>query len=90
MAVFDVNTVCWRVVHDDDFCQTLREDPALALRDTDVSDEERNLLLAGDVKSLYELGVSGFLMEHLANKQLLGLNPVVYSERIRQAEWHAV
>ena len=87
MAPFDVNTVCWRVVHDPEFHHAVMEHPAEAITDTGLTDEERSALLAGDVKRLYELGAHPFLMEHLANHRVFGLNPPLYSDRIRQAEW---
>jgi Aromatic-ring-opening dioxygenase LigAB, LigA subunit len=89
MAPFDVNSVCWRVVHDAAFHDALASEPERALRETGVNDDERAALLAGDVKTLYELGASPFLMEHLANHRVLGLDPERYSERIRQATWVA-
>ena len=87
MAVFDVDRVCWRIVHDPDFLLAVQSDPAAATANVGLSEQERRLLLEGDVKGLYELGVSGFLMEHLANKRAFGLDWPTYSQRIRQAAW---
>jgi hypothetical protein len=89
IAPFDVNTICWRVVHDPVFYQQMQSAPADALHGTGVSDAEREALLAGDVARLYELGASPFLLEHLANWRVLGLDHETYSDRIRAVAWRA-
>jgi hypothetical protein len=87
MAPFDVDRVCWRIVHDPAFYEQVQADPQAAIADVGLTDEERRLLLAGDVGALYELGVSGFLMEHLANWRAFGVGHESYSDLIRQARW---
>lgn len=88
MAPFDVNLVCWRIVHERGFLDAVLADPAAAIADAGLTEEERAMFLAGDVRGLYELGgISGSLLEHLATYQAFGLDWSSYSERIRQAEW---
>jgi hypothetical protein len=85
MAAFDVNKICWSVVHDEDFYRRVQEDPEGAIAAYDLSDDERQALLAGDVGRLYELGVSTFLLEHLANWRAFGLDGVSFSASMRAA-----
>lgn len=89
MATFDVDKVCWRIVHDPDFYAAVLAAPEDALRDTGLDDEEREALLAGNVKRLYERGVNPFLMEHLANWGAFGLDHASFSASMREAEWRS-
>jgi len=87
MPPFDVNHICWRIVHEPEFYRAVLDDPASALRGTGVSDDDRETLLGGDVQRLYERGANPFLMEHLANCRVFGLDTPKYRERISRAEW---
>ena len=51
-----------------------------------LTDEEKKLLLAGDVGKLWEMGASGFLLSYLTRWELLGLTVPVYCERMRKAK----
>ena len=58
MAPYDVNLVCWRVVHYKRvLLDAILKNPAEAIRDCGLSEAERVALLGGDVKTLDELGV---------------------------------
>jgi hypothetical protein len=83
MSIYSVHKVCHRVVHDPGFRERMREDPAKALADFRLTDEEREALLRGDVGRLYRLGAHAYLLGHLLRFQLLGLTPEVYARRIR-------
>jgi hypothetical protein len=47
---------------------------------------ERAALLAGDVGTLYQMGVNAYLMGYLARYGLFGLTGEVYSARVRASE----
>ncbi len=83
MSIYQVNKVCWRAQHDPAFREQLRQDPARALADLPLTDEERAALLAGDVARLYELGAHPYLMGHLPRYGLLGLTRESYAQRMR-------
>ena len=85
MSVYALNKICRDALHDQAFRAELARDPAAAIANCDLTDDERALFLAGDVARLYELGVHSFLMSHLTRWGLLGLTTEVYSERIRPA-----
>jgi hypothetical protein len=46
--------------------------------------QEREALLAGDVSTLYRMGLHPFILSFLTRYEILGLTAAVYSERIRK------
>jgi hypothetical protein len=85
MSVYAVNYLCRELVRDHDFRAAMKADPAAALARYDLTAEEREALLAGDVARLYRLGVNAFLMGYLPRFEVCGLTVPIYSERIRSA-----
>lgn len=86
MSVYAVNLVGRRTLRDPDFARRLSEDPAPALEQFDLEQEERDALLAGDVAALYAMGAHEYLLMGLARREVLGLDMPTYSDRIRTAE----
>jgi hypothetical protein len=85
MSVFAVNHLCRELLRDKEFRAAMKADPARALAKLDLTEDERNALLAGDVVSLYKMGANSFLMGYLPRYGVCGLNPEIYNERIRTA-----
>ncbi len=85
MSTYGVNSVGRRVVHDPAFRELLRADPEAALDELELTDEERAALMAGDVTTLYRLGAHEYLLVSIALHGALGLDPKLFSERIRAA-----
>jgi hypothetical protein len=85
MSVYAVNKICHDALHDVAFREAVKRNPAAAIAGRDLSAEERDALLAGDVAWLYEHGCHPFLMSYLTRWDLFGLAPIVYTERIRKA-----
>ena len=56
MSVYAVNYLCREVLRDHAFRAAMKADPAAAMAKYDLTDEERQALLAGDVAKLYRLG----------------------------------
>jgi Aromatic-ring-opening dioxygenase LigAB, LigA subunit len=83
MSIFAVNHLCREVLRDHAFRAAMKADPAKALAPLDLTDEERRALVAGDVGTLYRMGVNGFLMGYLARYEVCGLNVEVYNQRMR-------
>jgi Aromatic-ring-opening dioxygenase LigAB, LigA subunit len=83
MTIFAVNYLCRETLRDHAFRAAMKADPAKALAPLDLTDDERHALLAGDVGSLYRMGVNGFLMGYLARFEVCGLNMQNYNERMR-------
>ena len=90
MSVYAVDKVCRRVVREPEFAAALRSDPDAALRSASppLTDEERELLLAGDVGRLGRMGANFFLLHQLGRFELFGLTLPGYAARIR-AEYAA-
>ena len=83
MSIFAVNHLCREVLRDHAFRAAMKSDPAKALAPLDLSDDERRALLAGDVDTLYRMGVNAFLMNYLARFEVCGLNVKIYNQRMR-------
>jgi hypothetical protein len=79
MSVFAVNYLCREVLRDHAFRAAMKADPAKALADLDLTDDERGALIAGNVGALYRMGVNGFLMGYLARFEVCGLNVPNYN-----------
>jgi hypothetical protein len=85
MTVLAVNHVCRDLLRDHAFRAAMKSDPATALGKYNLTPDERNAVLAGDVAALHRMGVNDFLMGYLARFEVCGLNFGVYNERIRSA-----
>lgn len=85
MSVYAINEICYKTVHDPEFRERLRADPAAAVAPFELTAEERSALLAGEVGTLYRMGAHSFLLGHLNRYQLLGLTVPIYNERMRAA-----
>jgi hypothetical protein len=85
MSVYAVNKICRDALHDPAFREAVKSDPAAAIAQRDLSDNERKALLAGDVAWLFEEGCHPFLLAYLTRWDLFGVTVANYSERIRKA-----
>jgi hypothetical protein len=85
MSVVSVNHLCRDITRDAVLRQALLEDPrgALARYPRKFTEAERAALLAGDVGTLYQMGVNAYLMGYLARYRVFGLTIESYSERVR-------
>ena len=78
MSIFAVNHLCREVLRDPIFRAAMQSAPVKALAPLDLTDNERSALLAGDVGTLYRMGVNAFLMNYLARFEVCGLNGQLY------------
>jgi predicted LPLAT superfamily acyltransferase len=85
MSAYMVNKVCHKVGHDDAFRVALDKDPEATLAAFDLTDEERGLLLAGEVGRLYEMGAHPYLLGHLTRHETLGITVQAFSDRMVKA-----
>jgi hypothetical protein len=83
MSVYAVNYLCRELLRDHAFRAAMKADPEEALATLDITDDERRALVAGDVGTLFRMGVNGFLMGYLARFEVCGLNVAIYNERMR-------
>jgi hypothetical protein len=61
----------------------MKRDPVQALAAKDLTDAERQALLAGDVGTLFRMGANAFLMAYMARFEVCGLNVEIYNQRMR-------
>ena len=85
MSVFAVNYLCRELLRDHEFRAAMKADPAAALASHDLTRDERDALLSGDVAKLYRMGINSFLMGYLCRFEVCGLTLDVYNSRIRSA-----
>jgi hypothetical protein len=85
MSVYAVNHLCRELLRDHAFRAAMKADPGKALQGKSLTGPERDALLAGDVATLYRMGVNSFLMGYLCRFEVCGLTLPVYNERIRSA-----
>ena len=85
MSVLAVNRLCRELLRDHAFRAAMQADPAAALAACDLTHQERDALLAGDVAALYRMGVNSFLLGYLCRFEVCGLTLDVYNARIRSA-----
>lgn len=85
MSAYQVNKLCHHLYHDQAFREAIKAEPAKAIADWPLSDDERKALLSGDVKRLYEEGVHPFLLGHITRWNLFGVTPTIYAERMQGA-----
>jgi len=83
MSIFNVNYLCRELLRDHAFRAAMKADPAKALSGKDLTDEERNAMLAGDVGKLFRMGANSFLMNYMARFEVCGLDMQSYNERMR-------
>lgn len=83
MSVYQVNKLLYMTDNDAAVRKRIKEEPESALKEFQLTDEEREALISGAVGKLYQMGVHTFLLNHLQRYELFGVNRDNYLERIR-------
>ena len=83
MGAYYVNKLCHLAQHDKAFRERLKTDPTHAVGELDLTGEEKDALLSGDVARLYQLGAHPYLLGHLTRYGLFGLTRESYSQRMK-------
>jgi hypothetical protein len=83
MSIFTVNYLCREVLRDHAFRAAMKSNPQQALAGKDLTEPERQALLAGDVGALFRMGANSFLLAYLARFEACGLNTEIYNQRMR-------
>jgi hypothetical protein len=88
MSIISVNHLCRDITRNPVLREAFLRDPegALTKYPRKLTAVERSALLAGDVGTLYQMGVNAYLMGYLARYGLFGLTGEVYSARVRASE----
>ena len=85
MSVYDVARFCRDCLTDLEVRALAVHEPHAALDRYDISPEERDLLLRGEVGRLYEAGHVEFLLSYLPRWGVFGLDVPTYAARMQQA-----
>jgi hypothetical protein len=85
VSIYGVHKLLKRAQRDDVLCTELQRDPTSVLAQFPLNEAERAALLAGDVMGLHRMGVHGYLLQTLARRQLFGMTPQRYIERMHAA-----
>lgn len=83
MSIYAVNRLCHQLMHDKNWRHAMQIDPKRAVAHLDLTDEERQAVLAGDVGKLYLMGANAFLLGYMTRFEIVGLTLPVYNERMR-------
>jgi hypothetical protein len=83
MSVYGIHSFCRRILHDREFRSITKNDPDRAVAMMPLTDAERAALRVGDVRSLQDMGASGFLLLILSRFEVLGLDLPTYNARMR-------
>jgi len=84
MSIYAVHKIAQLLRKDPTFRDRMRHDPASAVAEFPLTDEERRAVLSGDVGRLAELGAHGYLLGAFAQQQVVGVTMANYVERIHQ------
>jgi hypothetical protein len=82
MSIYAVHKIAQLLRKDPAFIERMRDNPAAAIVDFPLTDEERRAILSGDVGRLAELGAHGYLLGAFAMQQVVGLTMANYVQRI--------
>jgi len=88
MSIISVNHLCRDITRNPVLRSAFLRDPEgeMAKYARVFTVAERSALLAGDVGTLYQMGVNPYLMGYLARYGLFGLTDELYSARVRASE----
>jgi aromatic-ring opening dioxygenase LigAB LigA subunit len=82
VSIYAVHKIAQLLRKDPSFVERMRADPAAAIAQFPLTDEERRAVLGGDVGRLAALGAHGYLLGAFAQQQVVGVTMGNYVERI--------
>ena len=85
MSLYQLNKIMYLLEVDADFLNGMKANAAAAIKDMDLTDEERAAVLRGDVGTLYLMGVNMFILDSLARHELFGITRASYLAQVRAA-----
>jgi hypothetical protein len=88
MSVYQINKLLYLTDNDLVFRKRMLESPHEAIKEFNLTEEEREALTSGAVGKLYQMGVHTFLLNHLYRYELFGVNRDNYLSRIREGMPH--
>jgi hypothetical protein len=86
MSIFAIHKFLFQLRNDHDFRRRAQASPYAVLDEMRLTAAERSALERGDVRTLYEMGVHGFLLLQLSNANLFGIDRATYFNRVRNQD----
>ena len=86
MSIYNINRICYNVEHDKTFREKMLRDPAAAVADFDLTEEEKTALLNAEVGKLHDMGAHDYLLGHLRRYGVFGLNRENYKPKMLLAK----
>lgn len=84
MSAYAVDLFLHRLSVEPDFRQVAQDDIAAACQDAGLTAGEQRAIEQGDVRGLYESGVTAFLLHHLLRFGICGLTLPQFVRSIKQ------
>jgi hypothetical protein len=85
MSLYQLNKIMYLLEVDAAFLARMKSDPADAIKGFELTENERSAVLAGDVGTLYLMGVNMFILDSIARHELFGMDRNSYLAQIRAA-----
>jgi hypothetical protein len=85
MSLYQLNKIMYLLEVDAGFLARMKSDPADAIKDMELTEDERAAVLLGDVGKLYLMGVNMFILDSIARHELFGIDRNSYLAQIRAA-----
>ncbi|MCH7606421.1 MAG: hypothetical protein IH962_04635 [Chloroflexi bacterium] len=82
MSVYAIHKLLWLAEEDPEFRSRLQANPDEVVKEFPITAQEARALRDGDIHTLYQWGVSSFLMRLLPTHGLFGMSAETYRERI--------
>ena len=86
MSVYSLNKIFYLLENDAAFRERIKSSPREVVEEFNLTPEEQAALTAGDVRSLFDMGVHAFLLNSLSRHHLFGVTGENYGPRIRGHE----
>ena len=85
MSLYQLNKIMYLLEVDSAFLARMKSDPAGAIANFDLTEQERTAVLDGEVGELYLMGVNAFMLDSVARHELLGQSRESYMAKVRAA-----
>lgn len=85
MSLYQLNKIMYLLEVDAAFLARMKSDPADAIKDMELTEDERAAVLSGDVGKLYLMGVNMFILDSIARHELFGIDRNSYLAQVRAA-----
>jgi hypothetical protein len=85
VSLYQLNKIMYLLEVDAAFLAQMKSDPADAIKDMELTEDERAAVLSGDVGKLYLMGVNMFILDSIARHELFGIDRNSYLAQVRAA-----